>query len=127
EIFDDKLKGKVAEDLVTMGQLASRHPGKAIDNLMNLLGVKGNNRGPFVRAAGMLPDIELSANGQPGNVSVALTRKNRLTTREGKIYAPRFPKAQNEGYFVLITPNGGNEILALKRANWPSLERRGGR
>ena len=127
EIFDDKLKGKVAEDLVTMGRLANRHPGKAIDNLMNLLGVKGNNRGPFVRAAGMLPDIELTANGQQGQISVAMTRKNRLTTREGKIYAPRFPKAQNEGYFVLITPNGVNEILALKRANWPSPERRGGR
>ena len=121
------LKGKVAEDLVTMGQLAHRHGGKAVDKLMDLLGVKGGNRGQFVRTAGMLPDIELGADGQSGMVMVKMTRKNRLYDREGRIYAPRFPKPQNEGYFVLITPNNGSEVLALKRAKWPNLQQRGGR
>ena len=127
EIWDEGLKGKVAEDLVTMGQLAHRHGGKAVDKLMDLLGVKGGNRGQFVRTAGMLPDIELGADGQSGMVMVKMTRKNRLYDREGRIYAPRFPKPQNEGYFVLITPNNGSEVLALKRAKWPNLQQRGGR
>ena len=129
EIWDYGLKSKVTEDLVTLGQLAHRHGGRVVDGLMNLLGVQGGNRGQFVRAAGMLPDIELGADGgQSGMVSVRLTRKNRLNDREGRIYAPRFPKPQNEGYFVLITLSGGSEILALKRANWPNLQQqRGGK
>ena len=125
EVWDESLKGKVAEDLVTMGMLTHRHGGKSVDGLMNLLDLKGRNRGEFVRAAGMLPDVELAANGKPGFVTAAMTRKNRLHDRQGRIYAPRFPKPQNEGYFVLITSSGGSEILALKRANWPNLEKRG--
>ena len=127
EVFDDSLRGKVPDDLVTMGQLASRHPGKAVENLMHLLGVRGSEKGQFVRAAGILPDIDLAASGQQGIVTAMMTRRNKLHDREGRIHAPRFPKPQNEGYFVLVTQAGGNDVLALKRATWPNLEKRGGR
>ena len=58
---------------------------------------------------------------------VRMTRKNRFHDREGRIYAPRFPKPQNEGYFVLVTSSNGSEILALKRANWPNFQQKGGK
>lgn len=102
---------------------------------MDVLGVKGAERREFVKAAGMLPDLEVSAsptqegatgNPQGGQLKVVLDRKNNLPNPEGKIYAPRFPKPQTEGYFVLVTGASG-DLLALKRAGWPSADQRGGR
>jgi antiviral helicase SLH1 len=129
EIFDMRLEGKVPTDLVTTVALAHRQNSKAIlDGLMNTLEVKG--RGQFVKAVNMLPDVSLTGVGQKsGNVNVTLVRKNALHDREGRIYAPRFPKPQTEGYFVLVSPAGGSgdDILALKRANWPSSQGSGAR
>ena len=122
EIFDDKLESKVPKDLVTTAVLSSRHGSKTIDGMMNILGVKGYNRSQFSKAVAALPDISLNANGQPGGLAVTLHRQNRLQDREGKIYAPKFPKPQTEGYFVLVSPVVGSadEIVALKRSNWPA-------
>jgi antiviral helicase SLH1 len=129
EIFDPKLEGKVPADLVTTVSLAHHQNSKAIlDGLMNNLEVKG--RGQFIKAINMLPDFSLRGSSeQSGSVNVSLSRKNPLHDREGRIYAPRFPKPQTEGYFVLVIPAGGSgdDILALKRANWPSNQGSGAR
>lgn len=124
EIFDPKLEGKVPTDLVTTVSLAHHHNSKAIlDGLMNNLEING--RGQFVKAINMLPDIKFAAySEQSGGVNITVSRKNALQDREGRIFAPRFPKPQTEGYFVLVSPAGesSDEILALKRANWPSSQ-----
>ena len=122
EIFNTKLEGKVPKDLVTMVSLAHHQNSTAIlDGLMNKLDIKG--RGQFVKAVNTLPDISLAAvSVESSSISITISRNNALQDREGRIYAPRFPKPQTEGYFVLISPAGdrGDEILALKRASWPS-------
>ena len=38
------------------------------------------------------------------------------------MYAPRFPKPQTEGFFVLVCNRGGDELLALKRVAWPGQD-----
>jgi antiviral helicase SLH1 len=129
EVFDHaKLEGKVPQDLVTTVSLAQHQNSKAIlDGLMNNLGIKG--RGQFVKAVNNLPDINLTASGNSSSIYITIGRKNALQDRDGRIYAPRFPKPQTEGYFVLVSPTGGSgdEILALKRANWPSSQGAGSR
>jgi antiviral helicase SLH1 len=36
------------------------------------------------------------------------------------MYAPKFPKKQTEGFFVLVSRQGNGELLALKRVAWPT-------
>ncbi|KIX02526.1 uncharacterized protein Z518_08467 [Rhinocladiella mackenziei CBS 650.93] len=129
EVFDATLDGKVPRDLVTTAVLASRHGSKTIDGLMNVFGIAApSTRAQFVQAANALPDITLTAAGDTDNhLQVTIKRGNRSLDNEARIYAPRFPKTQTEGYFVLALPHGAGsghvganpDILALKRASWP--------
>jgi len=136
EIFDAKLEGKVPKDLVTAAVLASRHGGKTMDGMMNLFGIKAvNSRARFSKAISALPDLSLAAHADIGTLQVTLKRENGLLNPEARVYAPRFPKPQTEGYFVIVTsvasaasPAGtAPEILALKRASWPSASNKGGK
>ncbi|OQV03667.1 Helicase conserved domain-containing protein isoform 2 [Cladophialophora immunda] len=129
EVFDEKLEGRVPKDLVTTAVLSTRHGVKTIDGLMNVLGIKAHHtRAAFIKAANALPDLALSATGNTDNLQLTLKRSNRLLDREARIYAPKFPKPQTEGYFVLVLPPGsaadgqGMDILALKRANWSTTK-----
>jgi antiviral helicase SLH1 len=62
-------------------------------------------------------------------MSVNLTRHNAPTHSEFRIYAPRFPKPQTEGYFLIVCnarPDGTDgELLGLKRVSWPSKQYHG--
>jgi antiviral helicase SLH1 len=40
-----------------------------------------------------------------------------------RIYAPRYPKPQTEGFFAIVSYSGSDEIIALKRVNWPDPSR----
>ena len=53
-------------------------------------------------------------------LTVRLTRQNTPLYPDHRIYAPRFPKQQTEGYFVLVTASGTDNLVALKRVGWPS-------
>lgn len=125
EILDESLAAKVPTDLMTLVAVAARHGGRTVDGLMNILLIPQEVRKEFVEAVSVLPEIALTAEGQStGSITVSLTRRNSLQGREARIYAPRFPKPQSEGYFVIVcqTHIGGqdDEILALKRASWPA-------
>lgn len=133
EISDPALQGKVPDDLVTTAVLAHRHGPKTIDGLMNLFKIKSASvRSQFVRAANSLPDITLTAAGDTQTLQLTMKRGNRFANAEGRIFAPRFPKPQNEGYFVLVTAAGATpearnqDVLALKRANWSTVSSGGG-
>jgi len=52
------------------------------------------------------------------SLTIHLNRANGLTDRDGKIYAPRFPKSQTEGWFVILCSEATDEIIAIKRAGW---------
>jgi antiviral helicase SLH1 len=129
EIADEKMAQRLPKDLVTMVTVAEMRGGKALDGAMNLLAVKGNGRAQFMKVVAALPDlgIKAGASDQEGSLAVTLVRRNPLQNSEGKIYAPRFPKSQTEGYFVLVAEKRKpEEIIALKRANWPSSQQRNG-
>ena len=130
EVWDERLKGKVPDDLVQAAQLASRHGKPVVDGLLNVFGIAGSEKSQFVKAMNALPDLDLKAGAEAGQMNVTLKRRNRLHDRGGRIFAPRFPKPQNEGYFVVVTPATEvarqiGAVLALKRANWPNLDRGG--
>ncbi|KAK2737824.1 hypothetical protein FQN57_007382 [Myotisia sp. PD_48] len=87
------------------------------------------------KAMALLPNLDISVDvTSHAEMTVVLTRKpvvpggrSRMGNQrsdEYRIYAPRFPKPQSEGWFVLVTVDKGagsgkEELLALKRVSWP--------
>ncbi|KAF2019527.1 Sec63-domain-containing protein [Aaosphaeria arxii CBS 175.79] len=53
-------------------------------------------------------------------LSFTLQRNNSARTGPGgvRIYAPRYPKPQTEGYFAIVSYSGSDETIALKRVGW---------
>ncbi len=51
---------------------------------------------------------------------VNVTRLNAKTHPDYRVWAPRFPKPQSEGFFVIIADMAHDEVIALKRIRWQS-------
>lgn len=60
----------------------------------------------------------------PAKVLVTITRKNGCPNPSSRdrfrLHAPRFPKLQTEGMFVILGSRQRDEIYALKRVSWPA-------
>lgn len=75
----------------------------------------------FQKASLMIPNVRVGVeNVNALSLTVYLNRLNALTDRDGKVYAPRFPKSQTEGWFVLLCQESSDEIIAIKRVGWSS-------
>lgn len=53
-------------------------------------------------------------------LTVALSRLNAPVLQENRVYTPRYPKPQSEGYFVAVCDPSTDSLLALKRVSWAS-------
>jgi antiviral helicase SLH1 len=83
-------------------------------------------RGSFAKAASMLPNITVSVEDATAlSLTVSLKRLNPLVERDARIFAPRFPKPQTEGWFVILADPRNDEILAVKRAGWSTASGKG--
>jgi antiviral helicase SLH1 len=75
----------------------------------------------FIEPISRLPVVKLDlANLTAVGFTLNLTRQNPARSGPGgvRIYAPRYPKPQTEGYFVIVSYAGTDEIIALKRVGW---------
>ncbi|MBE7180659.1 MAG: hypothetical protein INR71_05515, partial [Terriglobus roseus] len=73
----------------------------------------------FQKALAALPDLKVDTTDVSAlGLSVSLRRQNAATEREYRMYAPRYPKPQTEGFFVLVSDAGSGDVLALKRVGW---------
>ncbi|KAK8090893.1 Sec63 Brl domain-containing protein [Apiospora phragmitis] len=89
------------------------------EELAKKLHVPGSQLGRFMRAASILPNITVKPeNVTAHSLTVSLKRTNPIVEREGRVYAPRYPKPQTEGWFVIICNAASDEIIAVKRAGW---------
>ena len=71
------------------------------------------------KAAPSLPKLNVSVDDvKTGSVTVNLRRLNPVTEREARMYAPRFPKPQTEGWFVVVGDFARDEVLGVKRVGW---------
>lgn len=105
----------------------SSQPAGAVAALVKKLNLPFN----FTRITSQLPHLSVSvASISAKGIAVSLTRRNQPTTAECKVYAPRFPKPQTEGFFLIVCsalPNGmDGELLGLKRVSWPPVSKRNG-
>jgi antiviral helicase SLH1 len=78
----------------------------------------------------MIPNIKVSLqNINALSISVVLNRQNPFADKGGNMYAPRFPKSQTEGWFVILCKTNTDEVIAIKRSNWSAgnnKDRKGG-
>lgn len=76
----------------------------------------------FIKAASAIPDVEVDVKTDEKGLALTVTLKrlNAITEREGRIFAPRFPKPQTEGWFVVLADLEKDEVLAVKRVGWSS-------
>ena len=56
------------------------------------------------------------------SLTVSIARLNPAAQPDYRIYAPKFPKPQSEGFFLVVADPAKDEILALKRTTWPPME-----
>lgn len=56
------------------------------------------------------------------DLTVSIARLNPVTPPNYRIFAPKFPKPQSEGFFLVVADPAQDEILALKRISWPPME-----
>ena len=70
-----------------------------------------------------LPDLSVNVvDVNALGLTVSIARLNPVKQPEYRIYAPKFPKPQSEGFFLVVADPANDEILALKRINWPPKE-----
>jgi antiviral helicase SLH1 len=72
----------------------------------------------FQKAAQAIPCLKIDVQNLTAlSMTVVLSRQNPLA-QGGKMYAPRFPKSQTEGWFVILCKEDRDEIVAIKRVGW---------
>ena len=76
------------------------------------------------KVVNILPALEVNViDVNALGVTIDIIRLNPPTQPDYRIYAPNFPKPQSEGFFVVIANPAVDEVLALKRMNWPPVKR----
>ncbi|KAL8801301.1 MAG: hypothetical protein Q9182_004566 [Xanthomendoza sp. 2 TL-2023] len=98
-------------------------PQPAIQTALKNIGISPDMHPQANKVLRSLPNLEITAtNVSAVGITVGLSRQNPVVQPDYHIWAPKFPKAQIEGFFVLVTDPTRDEILTLKRVNWPVTE-----
>ncbi|EEP77956.1 potential translation-regulating helicase [Uncinocarpus reesii 1704] len=118
----------------TLQELVSLPPSE-IKNVAQALHLDQSTTTQFTKTVSLLPNLKVSVTEfTDKGLVVQLARQSprpssqrpsRQQDTEGiRIYAPKFPKPQTEGWFIIVTGDAtsGNEgeLLALKRVSWSS-------
>ncbi|KAJ6152294.1 hypothetical protein N7497_006613 [Penicillium chrysogenum] len=119
----DKPRSGLPGTLVSL----SSQPAGAVAALVKKLNLPFN----FTRITSQLPQLSVSVGSVSAKgIEVSMTRRNQPTTPKCKVYSPRFPKPQTEGFFLIVCSALSNgmdgELLGLKRVSWPPVSKRNG-
>ncbi|KAL8700164.1 MAG: hypothetical protein Q9224_001087 [Gallowayella concinna] len=98
-------------------------PQPAIQTALKNIGISPDMHPQAYKAISILPDLKITVtNVSALGLTVGISRHNLVVQPDYHIWAPKFPKAQTEGFFVLGTDPTRDEVLMLKRVNWPAME-----
>lgn len=114
------LEPETCKDTTTLAQISSSSP-QQLSQLANRLKLPSGMFSKFSRAASMLPNVSVSVMDKTAlSVTVQVNRLNALVDRDARIYAPKLPKPQSEGWFIVVADTANDEVLAVKRLGWGS-------
>ncbi|KAF2644725.1 Sec63-domain-containing protein [Massarina eburnea CBS 473.64] len=109
---------------------ASTAPVQVLEKAVKFAGVPNAGVKRSIEPVSRLPIVKLDLGVVNAvNVTVNLSRINTARSGPGgiRIFAPRYPKPQTEGFFVILSYAGSDEILALKRVGWNDHTKNRGR
>lgn len=94
-----------------------------LGTVFNALQVPTTVRPQAEKVIEMLPDVRVNIRDTTAlGLTTTLLRLNAHPSPEYRVYAPKFPKPQSEGFFVVVADVAKDEMLALKRVNWPLMD-----
>lgn len=103
---------------------ATTAPRGEIEAALKQLSLPAPTHGKALKALAQLPQLRVDvANASAASVSVSLARQNPTQNDKYNIFAPRYPKPQTEGYFVIVSDAANGDILGLKRVSWPAPDK----
>ena len=112
------------KDETSLKDIAAMRPPQ-INTLGKKLHVPQAQMGRFARTISSLPNISTTiTNATSTSLTITLKRFNPLADPAARMYAPKFPKPQSEGFFVLVADVAKDEVIAVKRVGWTSATRR---
>lgn len=124
----EKEKKRIAKDVVQLKNLVevTTAPRNAVEGALKSLGVPNVSHPKIFKVLSQLPQLRVEAQDVNAlGLVVHLARLNQAMDREHRIYAPRYPKPQTEGYFVLVSDAAHGDILGLKRVGWQPANKGG--
>ena len=116
---DKNLQRETPATSVTLEEMVTSSRGE-VEKTLKGLGVV--NAGTALKALQHLPNLVLNVSDVSATgLVVNIRRKNPWVDREHRMYAPKFPKSQSEGFFVLVFEASRGNLVALKRVSWTSM------
>lgn len=98
-------------------------PREQMSKTLTMLGLTHLNHAEALKAIATLPELEIQVTDVSAlGLTINVTRLNAALNREYRIYAPKYPKPQSEGFFLVVADPAKDEVLVLKRINWPPVE-----
>ncbi|KAK5127281.1 hypothetical protein LTR08_004459 [Meristemomyces frigidus] len=99
-----------------------------VANALKELNLPSVSHAKVFKALSQLPQLRVNVTEVNAlGLTVNLARLNVVQDKDYRIYAPKYPKPQTEGYFVIVSDAAKGDIVGLKRVSWPSPEKmRGG-
>lgn len=93
----------------------------ALQKLFLALDVPPDLHAQAYQIAHTLPNLKIGvADVSATGLTVSVVRLNAATQPGYRVWTPKFPKPQSEGFFVVVADMIKDEVLALKRIGWPS-------
>ncbi len=100
----------------------------ALSKLLKGLGLAQGFQTEVDRVVNTLPNLKFNVMDINAlSLTVGITRLNPAVQNDFRIYAPKYPKPQSEGFFLVVADPVKDEVLAMKRFNWPPVDKLRGR
>ena len=102
-------------------------PKAALSQALKSIGIPSPTPPQVDKVFKWLPHLQINILDTTAlNLTVSIARLNPAIQPDYRIYAPKYPKPQSEGFFLVVADKAKDEVLALKRVNWPPTMEKGG-
>ncbi|CAN4101060.1 unnamed protein product [Withania somnifera] len=118
-----------------LAKKCQENPGKSIETVFDLVEMEDDERRELLQMSDLqlldiarfcnrFPNIDLTYDvldsdnvsaGDDVSVQVTLERDLEGRTEVGPVFAPRYPKAKEEGWWLVVGDTKSNQLLAIKR------------
>ncbi|GAB7349890.1 hypothetical protein MBLNU459_g0582t1 [Dothideomycetes sp. NU459] len=104
---------------------ATTTPRQTMETTLKTLDLPSPSQARVFKALSALPQLKVTiADVNALGLTVNIARLNQAQDAEYKMYAPRFPKPQTEGFFLVVSDPSKDEVIALKRVGWHTKDDR---